>query len=89
MTMGAPLSASPGRASISKRASAARPFAVTMTPSSRNTSETPTAASSTPPGLLRKSSTSPVNAAPFFFFRAASERSRSGVVVSLKCEMRT
>src|SRR6266446_4506578 len=88
-TIGAPLSASPAVASISNLDSGVRPFAVTMTPLSRKVSDTATAASSTPPGLLRKSSTSPLSAAPLRLRRSLSAASRSSPVVSLNWETRT
>jgi hypothetical protein len=87
-TMGAPLSSSPGVALISNFDSAVRPLALTITPESRNASATATAASSTPPGLLRRSSTSPLSGAPFSC--AGAERGvSSSPVVSLNCAMRT
>ena len=58
-TTGAPASRSPWVASSSKRASAVRPSARTIIPDSRRLSATPTADSSTPPGLSRRSSTRP------------------------------
>ena len=47
---------SPGVASMLKRAAGVRPSALTMTPVSSSWSATSTADSSTPPGLLRRSS---------------------------------
>ena len=58
-TTGAPASRSPSVASSSKRDSAVRPSARTIMPDSRRLSATPTADSSTPPGLSRRSSTRP------------------------------
>ena len=87
-TSGAPSMRSPGVASIRKRASEVRPSAVTMTPESRKSSATATPASSTPPGLLRRSSTKPFDPAGLSRFRRETARLTSSAVVSLKLVMR-
>ena len=64
-----------------------RPSVYTIRPESRNRSETPTAWLRSPPGLFRRSRTSPLIASPsgWFFFNAAF---RFTLVRSWNCAMR-
>ena len=72
--IGVPRERSPAIASMRKRDSSERPSAETIMPSSRKASETSTAASSTPPGLLRRSSTRPRSRPPACCRARASRR---------------
>jgi hypothetical protein len=80
---------SPARALKRWVSSALRPRVETISPFSRNASETEIAWSSSPPGLLRRSMTKPLSLSPAWAERSVIAFLRPSVVCSLNWVTRT